>query len=208
MVTTLPPRSAMLELKATTEAPTSDAATDNDFQALVRSLSDILGPSSGIDSADVDPDDLQELMRSYESAESEWHSYAFSDPSRNYTRNLVDEGNGKSNLVRFQSIKPAVAIPLLTNLDTQLIVVWNPGKSSPIHDHANAHCVMKILKGSLVETLYAAPEDETARCCAPRATQTTCYKKDEVTYICDDIGLHKIGVSVTHWAMSSGDERL
>jgi hypothetical protein len=26
----------------------------------------------------------------------------------------------------------------------QLILVWSPGKSSAIHDHANAHCVMKV----------------------------------------------------------------
>ena len=81
------------------EAPASDTATTDNFQTLVRSLSDILGPCSGIDSADIDPDDLQELMRLYHSAEFEWRSYAFADPSRNYTRNLVDEGNGKSNLV-------------------------------------------------------------------------------------------------------------
>lgn len=26
----------------------------------------------------------------------------------------------------------------------QLILVWSPGKGSVIHDHANAHCVMKV----------------------------------------------------------------
>jgi cysteine dioxygenase len=39
-------------------------------------------------------------MENYTSCESEWSKYAFSDLSRGYTRNLVDEGNGKSNLVR------------------------------------------------------------------------------------------------------------
>ena len=54
---------------------------------------------------------------------------------------------------------------------------------------------MKILKGSVLETLYDGPEDETATY-APRATQTKRFQVDEVTYICDEIGLHKIGVSV------------
>jgi hypothetical protein len=71
------------------------------FHQLVDDLSRILGPSSGLDSADTDVKHLEELMSSYISKESEWQKYAFSDLSRGYTRNLVDEGNGKSNLVRY-----------------------------------------------------------------------------------------------------------
>jgi len=97
--------------------------TSDEFQRLVRDLSDILGPSSGLDSADVDPNRIVELMKSYNSVLSDWHKYAWADVSRPYTRNLVDKGNGKSNL---------------------MVLVWSPGKSSPIHDHADAHCVMKV----------------------------------------------------------------
>lgn len=83
-----------------TEADTSTPLPDA-FHQLVQDLSKVLGPSSGIDSADVDPEDLQTLMRDYVSNVSEWKLYALSDFSRSYTRNLVDRGNGKSNLVRF-----------------------------------------------------------------------------------------------------------
>ena len=69
------------------------------FYRLVEDLSNILGPSSGLDSAEVDPEDLQNLMAAYVSRKSEWVRYALGDPSRTYTRNLVDRGNGKSNLV-------------------------------------------------------------------------------------------------------------
>lgn len=69
------------------------------FQALVDALSQKLGPSSGIDSEDVDAQELQDLMQDYISSEPEWAKYALGDASRNYTRNLVDKGNGKSNLV-------------------------------------------------------------------------------------------------------------
>jgi cysteine dioxygenase len=69
------------------------------FHQLVDDLSKILGPSSGLTSGDVNVTLLEELMRRYTSQESEWQKYAFADPSRGYTRNLVDEGNGKSNLV-------------------------------------------------------------------------------------------------------------
>jgi cysteine dioxygenase len=71
----------------------------DEFQKLVKDISVILGPSSGIDSADVDPQELIDVMRSYTSNEQEWEQYAFGDGSRTYTRNLVDKGNGKSNLV-------------------------------------------------------------------------------------------------------------
>lgn len=79
--------------------PTSNAPHLDAFHQLVQDLSKVLGPSSGIDSAEVDPEDLQALMRDYVSNASEWMQYALGDPSRNYTRNLVDRGNDKSNLV-------------------------------------------------------------------------------------------------------------
>ena len=74
------------------------------FDTLVESLKDILGPSSGITSEDVDVEDLMHAMEQYTSDDREWSPYAMADPSRAYTRNLVDEGNGNSNLVRNQSM--------------------------------------------------------------------------------------------------------
>lgn len=138
------------------------------FHQLVDDLSRILGPSSGLTSEDVDVKLLEELIESYVSQESEWQRYAFADLSRGYTRNLVDEGNGKSNL---------------------LILVWTPGKGSPIHDHADAHCLMKVLKGSLLETRYNYPK---ALNTAPMAIKETAYTENEVTYMSDELGLHKI----------------
>jgi len=158
------------------------------FHRLVKALSDVLGPSSGIDSADVDENVLVSLMKDYISDEAQWNQFAFADSSRNYTRNLVDEGNGKSNL---------------------LIVVWNPGRCSPIHDHADAHCVMKLLKGSLKEVLYDTPQstpnstDSGHSTIPPRIIKETIYRENEVTYISDNIGLHKIcNVSDTEPAIS------
>lgn len=71
----------------------------NRLDALVEALREKLGPSSGIDSDDVDPSELQQLMEDYTSNESEWGKYYFPSPNVPYTRNLVDKGNGKSNLV-------------------------------------------------------------------------------------------------------------
>lgn len=69
------------------------------FEKLVEDLSAALGPSSGLDSSDVDPMAIQLLMEKYVSNSDEWGSFALEDASRTYTRNLIDEGNGKSNLV-------------------------------------------------------------------------------------------------------------
>jgi hypothetical protein len=71
----------------------------NRFDDLVLALRQALGPSSGLTSDDVDVDHLDRLMRDYDSDPREWSRFAMGDESRAYTRNLVDEGNGKSNLV-------------------------------------------------------------------------------------------------------------
>ncbi|KAK9590972.1 Cysteine dioxygenase [Aspergillus fumigatus] len=112
-------------LDSTTSLPPSQSKyPDNAFENLVLDLSAALGPSSGLDSDDVNPLDIQRLMEQYVSNPEEWRPFALGDNSRGYTRNLIDQGNGKSNL---------------------LILVWSPGRGSAIHDHANAHCVMKAL---------------------------------------------------------------
>lgn len=77
----------------------SSSVIPDKFQQLVSDLSQILGPSNGLDSNDVNAEELQNLMENYASSYKEWSKYAFSDFSRGYTRNLVDKGNGKSNLV-------------------------------------------------------------------------------------------------------------
>lgn len=69
------------------------------FEDLVLALKEALGPSSGLDSKDVDVNFLMSIMRVYDAEEEGWVPYAMADSSRGYTRNLVDEGNGKSNLV-------------------------------------------------------------------------------------------------------------
>lgn len=38
-----------------------------------------------------------------------------------------------------------------------MIICWGEGHGSAIHDHANSHCFMKMLKGELTEIRYAWP---------------------------------------------------
>lgn len=50
---------------------------------------------------------------------------------------MVDAGNGKFNL---------------------MILCWGPGHGSAIHDHADSHCLMKMLDGKLSEVRYDWPK--------------------------------------------------
>lgn len=41
-----------------------------------------------------------------------------------------------------------------------MILCWNEGQSSSVHDHADSHCFMKVLKGGLTEVKYSWPEEK------------------------------------------------
>lgn len=83
---------------------------------------------------------VNHLMLSYQSNAKEWQKFAKFDRYK-YTRNLVDAGNGRFNL---------------------MILCWGEGHGSTIHDHSDAHCFMKILKGELREIRYDMPEAASA----------------------------------------------
>jgi cysteine dioxygenase len=76
---------------------------------------------------------LAKLLRAYTSEPEHWSRFAFPDPSRQYTRNLVAD------------------VPGLFNL---LLLVWTPGKASPVHDHAEAHCLMKVRYSFVLSWLF------------------------------------------------------
>lgn len=69
------------------------------FQELINGISEVLGPTSGLDCEEVDHEVLLDLMSQYTSDESEWERFAFADPKRSYTRNLVADTNKKSNIL-------------------------------------------------------------------------------------------------------------
>ncbi|KAK4176007.1 RmlC-like cupin domain-containing protein [Triangularia setosa] len=152
----------------------------NRFDRFVLALKEALGPSSGLTSDDVDVEFLTKLMKDYKSDEREWAKFAMGDASKGYTRNLVDEGNGKSNL---------------------LVLVWSPGKGSPIHDHGNAHCLMKILRGDLTETRYAFPEaGEEEK--PMKVISEKVYKENQVAYMADELGVHRVWNRGSDFAVS------
>jgi cysteine dioxygenase len=109
---------------------------------------------------------LFSLLRAYQSDPAQWANYAYANPSKQYTRNLVCSVEGVFNL---------------------LLLVWTPGKKSPVHDHADAHCLMKILQGSVRETRFAVPQFP--GCEGPlREMSRVNYVTGKVAYMADSVG--------------------
>lgn len=92
-----------------------------------------------------------------------------------------------------------------------MILCWGEQHSSAIHDHADSHCFMKMLKGQLTEIRYAWPKDDKSLDVTPDADiaafdgKGDAYngaKIDEigrstmetngVCYINDNLGLHRV----------------
>ncbi|PSS28287.1 hypothetical protein M430DRAFT_47306 [Amorphotheca resinae ATCC 22711] len=124
---------------------------------------------------------LTSILRSYVSNPLHWSAYAHANPSKQYTRNLVLEVPGIFNL---------------------LILVWTPGKRSAVHDHADSHCLMKILQGELVERRFAIPKFPGTEGKLKQTAKAE-YGTGKVTYMSDQLGLHSIAnPSQSNYAVS------
>ncbi|KAF9141761.1 Cysteine dioxygenase [Mortierella sp. GBA39] len=193
--------SALLPSAPTTPTATATATTPvpvpTSLDELVKLLHAELG-SNGLDSEGVDVDRVQALMTNYVSNEEDWKKYAHFD-KRRYTRNLVDDGNGKFNL---------------------MILAWPENVGSAIHDHSGSHCLMKVLDGKLQETLYEWPDrvqlessdhhfdsglgsdnsDSDDSSCVTKSSKSapmmvkkeTTLHRDECAYMSDQLGLHRV----------------
>lgn len=114
--------------------------------------------TDGLENADIAK--IQSILTSYTPSKYDWQKYAMVCEGK-YTRNLVDDGNGKFNL---------------------MVLCWDQGVSSAIHDHSNSHCLVKVLEGSLVESLYDWPKSqgETKSLSLKRESTFDC---NQVTYM-------------------------
>ncbi|KAL1513927.1 hypothetical protein ABEB36_003265 [Hypothenemus hampei] len=134
----------------------------------IQSLNDVIRELNKIfESDNVNIELVRYVLTSYKSNPIEWKKYAKFDRLR-YTRNLVDNGNGKYNL---------------------MLLCWGEGQAAGIHDHANSHCFMKILQGSLEEVRYSWPKDEESEL---EEISKTRMDLNDVIYINDSLGLHRV----------------
>lgn len=90
-------------------------------------------------------------------------SYLLTSPHsfHRYTRNLIDTGNGKFNL---------------------MALCWGERHGSSIHDHSDSHCFVKILNGNLKETMYSWPSDRSDDSEMVQQNENI-YSRDGVAYI-------------------------
>ncbi|CAG8623265.1 32099_t:CDS:2, partial [Racocetra persica] len=114
-------------------------------------------------------------MSLYNSHETDWIEYTTYNSST-YTKNLVDNGNGTFNLI---------------------VMGWDYGVASPIHNHPNSHCILKVLAGTLVEFKYSLPNRMSQQSMGSNVIpmnliEKATYNRDQVTYIHDEIGVHKV----------------
>lgn len=168
-------RSKLPEYEALRPAQNPPAATINGLDKLVQELHRIFRDDV------VDIEHVSEVMASYRSNPADWKKFAKFDRFR-YTRNLVDEGNGKFNL---------------------MILCWGPDHGSAVHDHADAHCFMKMLQGKLSEVRFQWPDqehverdeedgDDGAEGRPLEELSRTDLLLNDVCYINDSMGLHRV----------------
>lgn len=149
-----------------------DAKVDLENVPVPKDMSELVALMGAVFEKDiVNVEYVLKLLSNYKSNPSDWRKYAKYDPHK-YTRNLIDEGNGKYNI---------------------LLLCWAESQASSIHDHSNAHCFMKCLDGELLETKYEWPTDEDV--CQEKPMVEKCrtvLPKNGVCYINDSIGLHRV----------------
>ena len=98
----------------------------------------------------------------------EVNKYTFWDGEKPYTRNLIHTDGENYTL---------------------LMLCWNGGRESSIHNHPCEGCFIKTIRGCIRETRYEVhPETDEIR-----KSQVKFFNEGQVSYMHDSIGLHKIG---------------
>lgn len=107
------------------------------------------------------------ILAEYAQRHDDWRAFAHFAPNQ-YTRNLVGR----------------------TAQYELLVLCWEAGQASPIHDHAGQNCWMAVLEGRIEELQYEFPSAGSAGPLVPGCART--FEKGKVAYIHDDIALHLV----------------
>ena len=150
------------------------------FRRMVQTLHDEIEPlDEGQHHSREHIAQISELLSSMRFNQAEFSRYLnFRDD--HYTRNLVgyDVPQGASR-AKF----------------TALILCWDKGQMSPIHDHAGSSCWVKVLKGQLREVRYEYRTDDDAerRGKELAVLSDRTFEPESVAYINDTQGVHAMG---------------
>ena len=119
------------------------------------------------DSITQEPKRVAERLRAYASNHDDWRPFAFFAEGC-YTRNLVARD------ARFEL----------------LLLCWDVGQESPIHNHEGQNCWMSVLEGTLEELRYPMPEP--GHTGPLNAHESYLYEAGNVAFIRDEMGLHLV----------------
>jgi len=108
-------------------------------------------------------DPVARLFRQTNISPCDWQKYALFDKNKQYTRNLISTDHETYTL---------------------LLLCWNPGQESPIHDHPCDGCWLKVLVGGIQEIRYDTKLNP--------VSQIDC-RAGEISYITNNLGYHKVG---------------
>ena len=78
-----------------------------------------------------------------------------------------------------------------------ILICWCAGHQTSIHDHGGEECWVKVVEGEFKETIYK--QDEVG---ALKLTKTKFSKKNDVTYMKDFMGFHRLENSANKRSMS------
>jgi cysteine dioxygenase len=67
-----------------------------------------------------------------------------------------------------------------------ILICWDVGQNSPIHDHPESGCLLKILNGELIEERYENKND------TPILIKSTTVSENSVSYMESDRIVHRI----------------
>lgn len=136
------------------------------FQDLVETLSRrVRRIQPGEPHAPEHIEEIRDLLRSVKLSREEWEPYVWWRD--HYTRTRVGYSTDHFAL---------------------LLLCWNKGQASPVHDHYGSSCWVAVLHGTLEETRFATPAPgETGPL---RVVNRVQARAGEVCYINDGMGLH------------------
>ncbi|CAE8591991.1 unnamed protein product [Polarella glacialis] len=145
-----------------------------DLQSLIRQLRDELParPSKGDPISGEVVAKITKMLQNTKLNPREWRQHAVYRRGR-YTRNIV--GYSPNQFVA-------------------LLLCWERGQQSPIHDHTGAHCFIKMLSGKLTERHFAWAPDGSAgpEADAEPLTMDASVPSMSVGFMHDSLGLHRI----------------
>lgn len=110
---------------------------------------------------------IAQILAEYARTETDWSRYALFEREY-YTRNLIARNEW------FEL----------------LLLCWDAGQASPIHNHAGQNCWMAVLEGEIEELQYDCPEPT---CTDPPVVRgEKLLVPGKVAFINDDIALHRV----------------